>query len=36
MSLNSSSVGVDWGVLNFKLTNWFLGCWNYSSRSGKG
>ena len=33
---NSSSAGVDWGVLDFKLANWFLSCWNCSCRSAKG
>ena len=33
---DSSSVGVDWGVLDFKFVNWFLSCWNCSSKSAKG
>ena len=36
VSCNSSSVGVHWGVLGFKLSNWFLSCWNCSSKSAKG
>ena len=36
VSCDSSSVGVDWGELDFKLANWFLSCWNYSSKSAKG
>ena len=36
VSCDSSSVGVDWGVLVFKLANCFLSCWNCSIKSGKG
>ena len=32
----SLSVGVDWGVLDFKFANWFLGCWNYPTISAEG
>ena len=32
---DSSSVGVDWGMLLFKLANCFLCCWNCSSKSAK-
>ena len=36
VSSDISSVGVDWEVVDFKLANWFLSCWNCSSRSPKG
>ena len=36
VNCNSSSVGVDCGVLDFKLANWFSSCWNCSSKSAKG
>ena len=26
VSYDSSSVGMDWGVLDFRLANWFLSC----------
>ena len=29
-------MGVDWGVLHFRLANWFLSCCNCSSKSAKG
>ena len=32
VNCDSSSVGVDWGMVDFQLENWFLGCWNCSSR----
>ena len=36
VSCNSSSAVVDWEVLDFELANWFLSCWNCSSKSAKG
>ena len=36
VSCDRSSVGVDWEVLDFKLANWFLSCWNCFSKSAKG
>ena len=36
VSCPSSFVCVDWEVLDFKLANWFLSCWNCFSRSAKG
>ena len=36
VSCDSSSVGVGWGVLDFKVANCFLSCWNCSSKSAKG
>ena len=36
VSCDSSSVGVDWGVFDFKLASWFLSCWNCSSKLAKG
>ena len=36
VSCISSAVGVDWGVVDFKLANWSLSCQNCSNNSAKG
>ena len=36
VTCDSSSVGVNWGVSDFKLANWVLSCWNFSRKSAKG
>ena len=36
VSCNSSSLDVDWGVLDFKLVIWFLSSWNCSIKPAKG
>ena len=36
VSCISSAIGVDWGVVDFKLANWSLSCWNCSHNSPKG